>query len=360
MSKILLENNIFITADLKALTTRVPKTFTPTEDTSSFEVKKQLSKNLNWKQELEDRLNANRAVTQDLKKSPTQIKEEFWKDCFTTLWPEDIYEYLNSLGDLFKQDLLTWGFIKQKNPMVAFLNQKFVQNKLLKTKKLNINTYKALHNAIVKKLISFEEYFKNNNYNLLYCIALYDLLPADIYKYLTLQAKVLSSTLGSYDIKTQLKNKQIFMKVEALSTLEISKGVQKQLKIPNKTIAAVKLSDMELNSLEFVQEILKQLGVNESNPKNPKKQEATDDDVSAIAAKLTGVPEAYALLIYLSGATESAEVAKFMADHQDILQNCKIPTKAVKEISKILKNKTLSTRKIDSLLNFISQILSKS
>ena len=79
--------------------------------------------------------------------------------------------YFSGKMDKFlKNDLLNWGFTAESNQVVAFLNQKFVQENLVLTKKLNINTYKAFHNAITKKLISKEQFDKPNNYNIIYCI----------------------------------------------------------------------------------------------------------------------------------------------------------------------------------------------
>lgn len=273
MSNILLENNIFLTTNLKNLTdkgskirARAQKPNDSTESTtpidgskdydqnnSNTDSEKKFRKDLNWKQELSDRLEANKNVTKDEKRSNEDILEEFWFDCFTTLWPKALYKNLDTIGENLKNDLLNWGFTAESNQVVAFLNQKFVQENLVLTKKLNINTYKAFHNAITKKLISKEQFDKPNNYNIIYCIALYGKSPKDIYDYLVTQSKILNASASSYDTATQLKNRRIFCKLN-ISATDLAKRAEAHVSINPDNIPTVQKA--ELNSLELAQAII--------------------------------------------------------------------------------------------------------
>jgi hypothetical protein len=273
MSNILLENDIFLTTNLKNLTdkgnkirARAQKPNDSTESStpidgskdygqnnSNTDSEKKFRKDLNWKQELSDRLEANKNVTKDEKRSNEDILEEVWFDCFTTLWPKALYKNLDTIGENLKNDLLNWGFTAETNQVVAFLNQKFVQENLVLTKKLNINTYKAFHNAITKKLISKEQFDKSNNYNIIYCIALYDKSPKDIYDYLVTQSKILNASASSYDAATQLKNRRIFCKLN-ISATDLAKRAEAHVSINPDNIPTVQKA--ALNSLELAQAII--------------------------------------------------------------------------------------------------------
>ncbi len=345
------EDNIFIKVNIKELMGQKSSTDitdSETSDSQAFTISanKHLRKDLNWKQELEDRLIANRSVTPDQRKNETDIVKEFWFDCFTTLWPADLYKNLEALGNYFKNDLLNWGFTAQQNPIVAFLNQKYVQTNLVKTKKLNTYSYSALHNAIIKKLVSYKELEKANNYNILYCLALYDLAPKDIFNYLKLQTNVLNPSKGLYSDKTKLKNRRVFLQADNISANNIVKKAEAQLRINEQSLPK-DLLNSKLNSLELIHEILIQLDAVQKTVSLG----VSDKELANLINNLNDVSDAFTLLYFLSG--KSPQAADFIAKHQAELGRFSFSSSIIK-LTQDLIGKALSDNQVDNIIQEIT------
>ena len=358
----LIENNVFLKTNLKNLMAQKPTiTRNEADDTDVPKINnnsKKLRRDLNWKQELEDRIKANRALTDDIKKPESEIIKGFWSDCFTTLWPADIQKYLDELGPLFKKDLLTWGFTKNRNPMVAFINQGYVQTNLIKTKKLNSNTYKAFHNAIIKKLNDFEEYLKFNNYNIIYCLDLYEKLPADIYKYLELQKNILAERTSN----AQLNNRRVFLEIstKTLGIQDIDKRAQAQANMQEDKIPK-DITKAKLNKYDLAISICNLLGVEAEEEKKISEVEFADDSISYLLDVVDRDPaKVHALLTHLYATTGNSNIVNFIEKHSSAFKQADVsslPATFFRILQKTLGKKTLSAEAIDKLLFGINKNL---
>jgi hypothetical protein len=328
-----------------------------TENTNNYKGKK-FPKNLNWKQELEDRLEANRLVSPDLKRPIQEIEDEFWIDCFVSLWSEELLENLQLLGGYFKKDLLNWGFSADSNPMVAFLNQNFVQKKLLLTKKLNANSYKALHNAVVKKYLSLVEFRKFNDYNILYCLDLYNKLPADIYKYLELQKVILNPKKTSYSTEIQTLNKRIFIKLKSTDTNLVTVA-KAQLRVAKDKIAKLNIRTAELNNFDLIKELLSQANLESTSATNQEEpEEVSSAEISEITNNIKTRDDAAALTSFLAGkAKTSKDLKKITSFTLKHLEDTKVSAEEVSKIASKIGTKSISSEAIEAILyNLLSKI----
>lgn len=328
-----------------------------TENTNNYKGKK-FPKNLNWKQELEDRLEANRLVSPDLKRPIQEIEDEFWIDCFISLWPEELLENLQLLGGYFKKDLLNWGFSADSNPMVAFLNQNFVQKKLLLTKKLNANSYMALHNAVVKKYLSLVEFRKANDYNILYCLDLYNKLPADIYKYLELQKVILNPKKTTYSAEIQTLNKRIFIKLKSTDTNLVTVA-KAQLRVAKDKIAKLNIRTAELNNFDLIKELLSQANLEDASAANQEEpEEASSAEISEITNNVKTRDDAAALTSFLTGkAKTSKDLKKITSFTLKYLEDTKVSAEEVSKIASKIGTKSISSEAIEAILyNLLSKI----
>ena len=197
------------------------------------ESKKPASK-VDWSKELKKRLDDNRALDPEARESEYNIEAGFWQDFFKANWPEDIAELLDIvIGEQLKKDIKVLGFKKQTNPIIAFLKLSYVQKELIKTRLINNNTYKAIHNAVAKQYIADSEFFKASDYNIIYCKDLYSKSVSDIEAYLKIQKTILPTNISEYTVDRQNRNKSIFLEVGKKSvkqkgvTLKSLKEVQK-------------------------------------------------------------------------------------------------------------------------------------
>lgn len=129
---------------------------------------------------------------------------------------EHTVKKIMTFGEPLKKVLRVLGFKKddpktKKNPIMAFIKQKYVQNNLINNGLLNINTFKPIYNAVSKKLVANSEFFNVNDYNIIYCKALYKKPAAEIEEYITLQSKVLGYSATSYPAELLKLNKKLFL-----------------------------------------------------------------------------------------------------------------------------------------------------
>ena len=81
---------------------------------------------------------------------------------------------LLALGEPFEKACKVLGYnITNENggnPLLAFVIK---QKHLVDSGAINANTFKALYNAVAKHLVADSEFFKPNDYNIIYCKNLY-------------------------------------------------------------------------------------------------------------------------------------------------------------------------------------------
>jgi hypothetical protein len=203
---------------------------------------------------------------------------------------EQLVSKLMTLGEAFKNACKILGYktTKEKgsNPILAFVLQNYVIQNLLNTGLLNGSSFKAIYNAVAKKLVADSEFFESNGYNLLYCKALYNKPAKEIEEYLTVQSKILTPTFTSYTDEIQLKNRRVF--------IEDAKAGQ---------IPPLMTDQVKLNTISKARELS---GTKKENGTVHRNSEELDQIVS----KLKSTSVKFATIMALSTSTTSEEARK--------------------------------------------------
>lgn len=289
-----------------------------------------------WSKELKQRLE--RGSSDD--ESVVAIENKFWTDFFTANFGDEFVLLLNSIEQL-KKDIKILGFKKQTNPILAFLKLKYVQTELLKPKRLNSNTYTVIHNAVAKKLIADSEFFKANDYNIIYCCDFYSKPISEMEKYLEAQKLSLPTNVTVYDIDRLNRHKSIFLQVGQKS---------------------VKQKDAKLKALKEVEKLL---AINSDSNTN-KKAEAehaeqptsnADENKTALndlLSELKTVAKAQAALQFISMTTNSKQakealqnIKKFRETSTDALMAATV------EISNMFSNVNLSDEEASTFVTLL-------
>lgn len=238
-----------------------------------------------WGDMLTNRLAENRKLGAN-KKPEEAVIQDFFKEYYNNVWGTAVGEQLYKVGDLLRADLQKLGWDKNRNPILAFIAQKYVSENLLATKLLNVNTYKALHNALAKHYVAHSEFRGTRNYNLIYCKSLYNKMPADILEYLKKQKNILATDATKYPIETQKRNRMVFLKLKnnAGQTAQERADFQYKFGQDLKTLPHMGLSDAKLLDLEAAE-----LVMNKYNIKSPSEDDAKGKKTGAgagVVAKL--------------------------------------------------------------------------
>lgn len=170
------------------------------------------------------------------RKSKGEAELEFFNAFFGCYWSKNVTTKLLQ-NHLLQSDIKALGFDPLINPILAFFLNPFTKE-LLENGLLDKIKYKAIHNAVANHLMAESEYVKENNYNILYCLDLYNKTAADIETYLTYQESILIPSMKKYDDKTKARNIQIFL----------ANGSED-----------VKSANAKLNALEDIQEIIEKV-----------------------------------------------------------------------------------------------------
>lgn len=304
MSEKLYEDG-FITVDINAIygsaasTTTVsePAETETSEDTSGLPGPGEWKK---WKEEYDRRLVNGKAAG----KSSNEIENEFFKDFFNTNWETDVVPKLLALGDPLKTAIIKLGFIPKKvpggNPILAFVRQRWVIEHLLKTDLLNANTFKAIFNAVAKRLVADSEFFKANSYNIIYCPDLYRKIPTDMVEYLTIQSQILEVSVDAYPENTVLKNRQVFLDVPAVKEADPTKRAKQIKALPSNKIPLV--TKAKLNSIKLAKVI--------AEGGTEQKFHLNNTELDKLVSKLPRKSDIVAMLLSLCSSTKSAKARK--------------------------------------------------
>lgn len=263
MSKQLLESD-FLTVDFQSLLSKSKSVNNQdTATTTDTEIKKPANSsnnasnlnNFDWGKELENRLTANKNMSIESRENEYDIETKFFSEFFNANWDSVSAKNLMLIGDLLRKDIKILGFKKKTNPILAFLSLKYVKEELLQTKLLNINTYKALHHAYANRWIADSEFFKANDYNIIYCKDLYKKSLNEIEEYLKLQTEVtLKPKSPVYTLETQIINKKIFLYTAKNTAINMDDRVNQQLAL-NIKFLSMKSKNAILNDFKFAEAI---------------------------------------------------------------------------------------------------------
>jgi hypothetical protein len=210
-----------------------------------------------WKELLAERIKANNALSATEKKTQYEVESNFFRDFFVENWSKEIGEKLILIGDPLIKAIKVLGFNPAKNPILGFIRQKRVVSTLITTKKLNVETFKAIYNAVANNLIAHSELInekpKNEEYNIIYCLDLYNKPVKEMLEYIKLQSQILKVSATQYTEADQLKNKRAFLYVDAIKEQEENKRATEINKLSNDQLPIV--ASAKLNTLALARVI---------------------------------------------------------------------------------------------------------
>jgi hypothetical protein len=259
---------------------------------------------------------------------------------------DEVVSKLIKLGEPFKKACDILGFRTDiKNPILAFVKQSYVQEKLLNTGLLNISTFKAIYNTVANKLVADSEFVAERAYNIIYCPDLYRKSAKEMVEYLTLQSKILSPAAGAYDGKTQLENRRIFLHIDGIDEKEYVKNA-KATKLDDNALP--KVFDAKLNSIE----IARRLSGSESEVSTVTK---SNKELAGIVEELTTTADKLAALLALSTSTSSKQAQQALNAPELPSVASEAITQAFLKLSKdnILPKGQLDAKTADTLVNLI-------
>ena len=202
-----------------------------------------------------------------IRKSKGEAELEFFNAFFNCYWSKNVTTKLLQ-NHLLQSDIKALGFDPLLNPVLAFFLNPFTKE-LLENGLLDKIKYKAIHNSVAKHLMAESEYLKENNYNILYCLDLYNKTAADIETYLTYQKSILIPSMKKYNDKTKARNIQIFLvngsvdmqsanaRLNALEDIKeiIEKVTGKPLNASEETDNVQKTGNSHVNFVQLVNQI---------------------------------------------------------------------------------------------------------
>lgn len=233
-------------------------------------------------------------------------------DWLNANWEADVAKQLLALGEPLRKAIKVLGFDPTVNPILGFIKKDFTK-KLLKDKKLNTLTFKAIYNAVAKKYVADSEFIRDmlpQEYNIIYCEDLYNKSAAEMEEYLKLQSTNLKVSDSTYDADKQSRNKKIFLSMSVLNAdnkeeLDIVKRAviinKPETKAVDTTIGAT------LNSLKLAKEIAGKTKID--------KVELAKDTQDKIVNQVKGdIAKIFAVLMSLSLSTGNEEARKALSN----------------------------------------------
>jgi hypothetical protein len=313
---------------------------------------KKPSTNINWGKELKQRLSDNSKMSREARKTDYEIESAFFTEFFNANWDEASANQLRQLGEPLKKVFKVLGFSTAVNPIFAFLKLPYVQQELLQTKLLNVNTFKAIYNAVAGKLVADSEFLVANKYNIIYCKDLYKKSPEEMVKYLKLQAQTLPVNAKVYTAAMREKNRRIFV-----NAMLQEKDIEKLAAILSDSTKKVRLQPISvatLNSLEVAEAIYDAWGADAANTsKSNTAARLGSKAQQALAAKLNTPAKTLATAQLLSMTTNSAEAKKALANKKLSEVSTADLLKATSQVAAIIPKDQLSTADADSLVSIL-------
>lgn len=309
-----------------------------------------LSKISDWEKELNDRLAKNQAVDAKARKSDYAVEAKFFEDYFKTNWEPDCAKQLLSLGDPLKKAIKVLKFNRKVNPILGFISNKYVIDKLIKTQLLDENTFKAIYSAVSKRLVAQSEFMTSNDSNIIYCQDLYRRSAAEIEKYLELQSQILKPSANAYTAEDIEKNKKVFFYIKEVKAQGNVSALPAGAVLPSAKQASTKMNSLALaKALAGVAK--EDIGTN-----NNKGNIGSTGATAALAKKLSSNPaHAFAAIQYLNAITDIPEAAKALK--HEAFKSIPITDliSASAAVAKAMKNTELSDAEakqfIETLLN---------
>jgi translation initiation factor 2 beta subunit (eIF-2beta)/eIF-5 len=238
----------------------------------------------------------------------TASSEEVEKKLLELTKDRELVNKLLALGEPFKSAcrVLKYNITpgNGSNPILAFVLQDYVKDNLLNTGILNANTFKAIYNAVAKKLVADSEFFTVNSYNIIYCKDLYKKTTVDIEKYLILQSQILKVSASKYTANEQEFNRKVFIKIPSIKEADAAEYAKLARSAEVKGIATNNATAI-LNSLDLAEKIRK----------STKKIAHSSENQDIIVNKLNTSEELVAAILSLSLSTDSAKAKEAVSNN---------------------------------------------
>jgi hypothetical protein len=258
---------------------------------------------IDWETELKKRIDDNKSLDKAAQVPEYEIESKFFNEYFTANWESEYVKPLILLGEPLRKIIKTLGFGKKTNPIVGFLTLKYVKENLLGPGLINSNTFKALFNAVAKKLVADSEFLRVSDYNIIYCKALYKKTAAEIEEYLALQKDILKPTASVYTQENQLRNKKVFIYLNSIKEKDNEKRALEIKGLSNVKLPSVK--NATLNDIKLARKISGEAVENVS--------ELSSQEQIKVADKLKTISQIFAAIQYLSINTKSTKAQRALA-----------------------------------------------
>lgn len=297
-----------------------------------------------WGKELQLRITRNREMSRESRLSEYDIETNFYEEFFNAKWDSACAKQLMLIGEPLRKAFRDFGF--SYNPLLSFINQKWVRDNLIKTKLLNINTFKALSTAMREKLIAESEFLALRSYNIIYCRDLYNKSYSEIIKYLEAQRETLTvEGTKSYSAETQRKNSERFFKTtkKKSSVLHTKNKGDVKIKVKGEESEEVSPIDKSIPAVAYdvgttlipLSEVVPDYETNVDR-KKPRNKKAIDN----IVAKVKTPAEIFVVLQHFSVSVRDCGKARVGLKHP--------------KLSKISSNDIVSATA--SMSNFIANL----
>lgn len=301
-----------------------------------------------WGKELETRLENNRKLSPEAQVSEYVIESEFFKEYFNKNWESAVAKQLETIGEPLKKAIKVLGFARETNPILAFIsNNNFVIPNLIKTKLLNEATFKAIYNAVAKKLVAQSQFLKENNYNIIYCPDLYKKPLAEIMKYLELQSNILSATAAKYTKADIAKNIKVFLELPGVTEKEFSKRLKQ---IDQANVAGISVQTMKLNSIKLATVIESKLGRTDQDGKHV---HIGTEGQKQLAQKLNTPAKKLAAIQFISMTTNSVKAKEALVNEKFAKVSRNDLVKATLQIARDMPAGALLTKDADNLVSIL-------
>lgn len=278
-----------------------------------------LSRISDWSKELKTRLTDNRKLATSERASEYDVESQFFEDYFYNghpAWDNDCAKQLVSLGEPLKKVMKVLGFSKKTNPILGFITDQYVINNLIKTKLLNVNTFKAIYEAVAKKLIANSELLVANDYNIIYCKDLYKKSAAEMLKYIELQAKVLLPRGEEYSAEDTARNVKTFFYLDEVQEQDVKERKAAIEKLTDDgTLPKAKSGSTVLNKLAFTKVML---GGGSSKEETEENEDTNNNDSETDDTSSRQPIQVSALIKALSAGDQKTRKARFFASLQYI------------------------------------------
>lgn len=257
---------------------------------------------IDWEKKLKQQVEANKALSAEARRPDHEIEKELFFAFFKANWGEELAKLLINIGPKLRHAIKILGFKKQTNPILAFLSLSYVKNNLIQTELLNTNTFEVIYESVANKWIVDSEFYKANNYNIIYCKDFYKKSQADMISYIKLQQNILATSAEIYSVSDQEKNRRAFLFFNKNTEKELGARAKKQLELVYNRLPSMRDNKALLNPLDLVKTIL---GVHEESSENTKTSNKLTGAkaVQVIENKVKTPAQAMALLQFISTAT---------------------------------------------------------